>query len=276
MTRVRIQTVEDAGATGQVFVRDTASVNGGAYAAAAVTAVSGGAATRVAVFDSATSIAGSANFTFTTPAALQLFNAGAGSADLSQLALVESVGGNLYMTLNYTNASFTPSGLLLASQGVWASAPSSAGGLVFTALSNSAAIVYSIGGFATADEEFRIDTNGVKATGSFSSAATAASHDTAGPTITVGNSSYIRLTLGASSSGNITLSDGVRDGQKLCIECISNGGSATLPDNTANNVRLSAAWTPATGAPATPFDTLTLHWNASDGNWIEDSRSMNG
>jgi len=33
MTRVRVQTFEEAGATGEVWIRDTASVNGGAYGA---------------------------------------------------------------------------------------------------------------------------------------------------------------------------------------------------------------------------------------------------
>lgn len=39
MTRVRIQTFEETGATGEVWIRDTVSVNGGAYGA------SGGGAT---------------------------------------------------------------------------------------------------------------------------------------------------------------------------------------------------------------------------------------
>lgn len=34
MTRVRIQTFEDDGTTGQVFIRDTSSANGGAWGAA--------------------------------------------------------------------------------------------------------------------------------------------------------------------------------------------------------------------------------------------------
>lgn len=73
------------------------------------------------------------------------------------------------------------------------------------------------------------------------------------------------------SSGNLTLSDGVADGHRATLYCTGNlgGGVLTLPDNTANNVRLSAAWVP------TSFDTLRLFWDATDGNWIEEGRSTN-
>lgn len=92
---------------------------------------------------------------------------------------------------------------------------------------------------------------------------------TAGPTVTVGDAGYLRLTFGAGSSGNVVLADGLFGGHRLTLFCVSYAGTATLPDSTASNVKLSAAWTP------TADDTLSLIWDATDGNWIETSRSAN-
>lgn len=103
--------------------------------------------------------------------------------------------------------------------------------------------------------------------GGFATAMSATTLNTAGPTLTVANRTYVSLTLGASSSGNITLSDGLHSGQWLVIECAANSGTAIIPDNTANNVKLSADWNP------TADDTLTLIWNGSD--WVELARSAN-
>lgn len=91
----------------------------------------------------------------------------------------------------------------------------------------------------------------------------------AGATLTVGSTSFIKLTLGASATGNITLSDGVQDGQHLVIKCVSNAGTAIIPDNTAQNVKLSADWNP------TADDTLSLIWDSTDSNWTEMARSTN-
>jgi hypothetical protein len=86
------------------------------------------------------------------------------------------------------------------------------------------------------------------------------------PTITVSAATFLRIDPGL-SAGNSSIDDGVAPGQHLTLMIVS--GTITLPDNTANNVRLSAAWTP--GA----FDTLDLIWDATDGNWIERARSNN-
>lgn len=105
--------------------------------------------------------------------------------------------------------------------------------------------------------------------GNIGVAADAATLLGAGPTLTVRNQTYIRLTFDAGSSGNITLGDGGYHGQRLTLFCVSYAGSATLPDATAQNVKLSAAWTP------TADDTISLIWDATDGNWIETGRSAN-
>lgn len=93
--------------------------------------------------------------------------------------------------------------------------------------------------------------------------------NSADPTLTIGRSSYVRVTFGAGASGNVTLSDGTYHGQRLTLFCVSYAGSATLPDATAQNLKLSAAWTPNAD------DTLTLVWDATDSNWIEIARSAN-
>lgn len=97
--------------------------------------------------------------------------------------------------------------------------------------------------------------------------------DSANPTLTV-SSTLIKLSVGASCSGNLTLGDGSIDGQQLTIWVagFTGGGAFTLPNSAANNVRLntaSGAWTP------TIRDTMDLVWIASDGNWTEKSRSAN-
>lgn len=92
---------------------------------------------------------------------------------------------------------------------------------------------------------------------------------TAGPTLTVGEASVLRLDIAAGASGSIILSDGLSPGQQVQIVAVAVVGTATLPNNTANNTRLSAIWAPG------QWDTLSLVWDDTDGNWIELARSNN-
>lgn len=89
--------------------------------------------------------------------------------------------------------------------------------------------------------------------------------NSADPTLTVGESSFIQITLGASASGNVTLSNGLRTGHVLVLQMISTSAAVTFPDSTAQNMRLTAAWTPG------GRDTLTLIWDGSD--WVETARA---
>jgi hypothetical protein len=89
--------------------------------------------------------------------------------------------------------------------------------------------------------------------------------NTANPSLTIGTATHIRLTLGASASGSITVVDGVQRGQQLVIECVSNAGTATIPDG--SNHQLSAVWNP------TAQDTLSLVFNGTV--WVETARSVN-
>jgi len=96
--------------------------------------------------------------------------------------------------------------------------------------------------------------------------------NSANPTLTVGSASYFRISLGASSSGNLTLSDGLFDGQHLVLFCFALTGTLTLPNSTANNTRLNTA------AGAFVFglrDTISLIWDEATIDWIELSRSVN-
>jgi hypothetical protein len=135
-------------------------------------------------------------------------------------------------------------------------------GITTTAGSGGNRLASVIGSRTLHATDIDADAGGAPDTGS-------ATLNSAGPTLTVGRATYIRVTFGAGSSGNVTLSDGTHHGQRLTLFCVSYAGSATLPDATAQNVKLSAAWTP------TADDTLSLVWDATDGNWIETSRSTN-
>lgn len=94
--------------------------------------------------------------------------------------------------------------------------------------------------------------------------------NSANPSLSIGNYSFVRVDIQAGATGNITLTDGVRNGQLLTIFVTSYAGTATIPDSTASNVRLAGTFTPVVRA------TLQLFWDSSDGNWIETSRSLNG
>lgn len=92
--------------------------------------------------------------------------------------------------------------------------------------------------------------------------------NSADPTLDPKGSSLVRFTLGASASGDIYVADGVHDGQVLILWCASITGTGTLQDNTTtSNCRLTAAWVPGVR------DSITLFWDASDGNWQELARS---
>jgi hypothetical protein len=91
----------------------------------------------------------------------------------------------------------------------------------------------------------------------------------ANPTLAFNHASKLRLTIAGTATGNITLPAGVFDGQQLQIIAVSVVGTATIPDATTQRVRLSAAWAPG------QWDTLSLVWDETDGNWIETARSNN-
>jgi hypothetical protein len=94
---------------------------------------------------------------------------------------------------------------------------------------------------------------------------------TASPyTITVGNTSYIRLSSNSTANfRNIVLSDGLTIGQVLIIECTAvSPNGVTLVDNPgASNMDLSSNFT------MDQNDTITLLWNGT--NWLELHRSVN-
>lgn len=91
---------------------------------------------------------------------------------------------------------------------------------------------------------------------------------TASPTLSPGASSYLQLSMTSGASGSITMdTSGATAGQVLIIEVVSNAGSATIPDSTLNNVRLTAAWNPIGG------QTITLLFNGTF--WVETARANN-
>jgi hypothetical protein len=83
-------------------------------------------------------------------------------------------------------------------------------------------------------------------------------------------SGLLRLTLGSSASGSMSIPDGAFPGQMLVIESTSSAGSASIANSTSNNVRLTRDWVPQA------FDVLSLFWDAVDGNWVEQTRSNAG
>lgn len=89
--------------------------------------------------------------------------------------------------------------------------------------------------------------------------------NTAAPTLTHGDVGLINLTLGASASGSIALGVGRYAGQLLFIKCVSNAGTATLPDSGTN--KLASTWNPDAD------DTIGLIFDGT--NWIEITRSKN-
>lgn len=90
----------------------------------------------------------------------------------------------------------------------------------------------------------------------------------ANPILSPGNASYVRITILAGATGNITLDvSAAVVGQVLVLHCIANAGTAVLPDNIANNVRLTAVWNPIGG------QTLTLIFDGTF--WVETARANN-
>jgi len=91
---------------------------------------------------------------------------------------------------------------------------------------------------------------------------------TAGPTITVGNSSFLRVTHAAGSSGNVTLAAGV-DGQRLTLFFVSYAGTAVYTTGVGNLMLAASPFTP------TANDTMELIYDATTARWVEVSRSIN-
>lgn len=114
-------------------------------------------------------------------------------------------------------------------------------------------------GFGRATALVKVDIDGAIALSSGSTTI-----NSAAATLTVGNRSYIRLTLGASSSGTIVLSNGLQTGQLLAVECVSNAGTATLDHSTSNTV-MPSTWTPVAGS------LIEFVWNGAD--WVERGRN---
>lgn len=99
-------------------------------------------------------------------------------------------------------------------------------------------------------------------------------------TLTVNNTSHLRLTSdnGTAANRDFILGDGRRSGQLLWIEWVGDSATAQgeLPNNTANNVRLNpalGAWTIDNTAGKT-YSNILLIWDNTDGNWIEVCRTM--
>lgn len=92
--------------------------------------------------------------------------------------------------------------------------------------------------------------------------------NSAGPTLLVGPTSFLRVTHGASASGNVTVDDGV-DGQILRLLFVAVAGSAVYTDG-AGNLSLDSTFTPAVG------DVLTLIYDEATTTWYEVSRSVVG
>jgi hypothetical protein len=89
-------------------------------------------------------------------------------------------------------------------------------------------------------------------------------------TITVGNTSYIRVSSNAAPAvRNIILTDGLTVGQILIMECTAlSPNGVTLTDSpAASNMELSSNFI------MDQNDTITLLWNGA--NWIELHRSVN-
>lgn len=89
-----------------------------------------------------------------------------------------------------------------------------------------------------------------------------------GQTVTVGNSSYLRLTStsGTANQRTIVLTNGLDIGQILMIECTSN--AIEIADNAGTN-NTNTAGTRAMGVG----DVITLIWNGTD--WLETSFTNN-
>lgn len=100
-------------------------------------------------------------------------------------------------------------------------------------------------------------------------AVSSATLNTAGPTLTPGAASYVRVTHGAGSSGNVTVSGtGAVDGRPVVLRFVTVAGTAIYTDG-AGNLQLSSNFTP------TSNDTLTIVYDSTTGLWYEVSRSVN-
>lgn len=107
-------------------------------------------------------------------------------------------------------------------------------------------------------------------TGAFGMNAVAKTLTSTNYSVTVGNASYIVITLAGSNAGFILISNGLVRGQVLIIESAQSNGSSGVQffSGTSNNTRLSSNPLTLKG-----LDTLTLIWNGA--YWLELSHSSN-
>lgn len=101
--------------------------------------------------------------------------------------------------------------------------------------------------------------------GSLALAPSSATLSSAGPTLTPGSSSFMRLTFTAGASGNITVAAGF-DGQMLRLYCAAVAGTAVFTSG-AGNLFLAGTFTPSAGA------VLELQYDLTTATWVEVSRS---
>ena len=93
--------------------------------------------------------------------------------------------------------------------------------------------------------------------------------NSAGPTLTPGAASYVRVTHGAGASGVVTVSGaGAVDGRPVILRFVTVAGTAVYTDG-SGNLQLSANFTP------TSNDTLTIAYDSTTGLWYECGRSVN-
>lgn len=95
--------------------------------------------------------------------------------------------------------------------------------------------------------------------------------DGADPAIIWGSGNVVRIVVNATASGNAVVRHGRYDGQVvLLLTVVNNGGSVTLPDDTASNVDLGSAY------DFTVNSVLMLVWDARQLLWIESPRGVVG
>jgi hypothetical protein len=93
--------------------------------------------------------------------------------------------------------------------------------------------------------------------------------NSAGPTLTPGAASYVRVTHGAGASGIVTVSGaGAVNGRPVVLRFVTVAGAAVYTDG-SGNLRLASNFTP------TADDTLTLVWDSTASLWYEIARSVN-
>lgn len=192
-----------------------------------------------------------------------------------------SLGGNRHLSLNVSGTAGTVLQLRNSGADV-AQIGTDAGDSLIRLLPNSttaSSSYYSVHGpshatlanihlwFVAGTESARLSSNGLQVVGASSNTPTDVSVTADNQAVTVGNTSYLRITSDNATPANrtITLSAGVADGQVVRLAIVTN--SVELADS--GNVALSAAWTPDTN------DTLTLMWDATNTLWREMGRSAN-